>query len=59
MHNSSCTPAVQLLIALEADHFVAEISRAAGSVKSAFAAPVRKLKLKVQFVPWPRPEFRC
>ena len=43
----------QFLIALETDHFVAEISRAARSVISALAAPVRKLKLKVQLVPWP------
>jgi hypothetical protein len=49
----------KFLIALKANRFVAEISRPARSMPSAFPMLVRKLKFEVQFVPRPRSPFGC
>jgi hypothetical protein len=52
-------PAGEFLIAFEANHFIAEISRPATSMKGAVATPVGELKFDVQLIPRVRPALGC
>ena len=52
-------PAGKLLIAFEANHFIAEVPRPATSMKGAVATPVGELKFDVKSVPRLRPALGC